>query len=525
MVRVLIFLGVLAAAAWGLMWFSDNPGIVDITWRGVEYRLSLMLALEAVILLAVILSAVWAILRFVFHLPSLARIGSRSRRRDKGMRAISRGMVAVGIGDARGAARYAAEANRYAANDPMTRLLAAQSAQLSGDRKGAIAAYNAMLNHPETHGLGLRGLHVEARRSGDHSSALEFAKRANANAPAAWAGQAVLDDHARRGDWAGALATVDSNAGARLIDKATATRWRAVIKTAMAEDLIERDPRRAAALAQEALKLAPGFVPAAVIAGRLLGANGDLRRASRVLEQAYAQTPHPDLAATYVRLRHGDSVADRLARARYLARSAPSDPETMLMLGRASLEAHDLAAARAAIAPLIGSNASYGRPSRRVCLLMADIEEADGHEGAVREWLARAARAPHDKAWVADGIISDRWAPAAPSGQLDAFVWRTPEERIAAPFEPPAIEPELVPVPPSIPPPPPAIEAPPAASASPEPEPEPLPAPRPAAPASSPRPKNGVILDPATMAPDDPGPQTGSEAPPDRRDLRLYASE
>ena len=53
--------------------------------------------------------------------------------------------------------------------------------------------------------------------------------------PAAWAGQAVLDDRTRRGDWAGALATVDSNAAARLIDKPTANRWRAVIKTAMAE--------------------------------------------------------------------------------------------------------------------------------------------------------------------------------------------------------------------------------------------------------------------------------------------------
>ena len=72
--------------------------------------------------------------------------------------------------------------------------------------------------------------------------------RANARAPAAWAGQAVLDDRTRRGDWAGALATVDFNAAARLIDKPTANRWRAVIKTAMAEEAMERDPKGALAL-------------------------------------------------------------------------------------------------------------------------------------------------------------------------------------------------------------------------------------------------------------------------------------
>ena len=184
-----------------------------------------------------------------------------------------------------------------------------------------------MLDHHETHGLGLRGLHLEARRAGDHEAALQYAMRANARAPAAWAGRAVLDDRTRRGDWAGALATVDANAAARLIDKPTANRWRAVIKTAMAEAAMERDPKQALALAQEACRLAPTLVPAAAICGRLTAQAGDIRRANRILETAYAQTPHPDLAAAYTRVRHGDSPADRLARARALARVAPSDPE------------------------------------------------------------------------------------------------------------------------------------------------------------------------------------------------------
>ena len=186
-------------------------------------------------------------------------------------------------------------------------------------------------------------------------------------------------------------------------------------------------------------------MPAAAICGRLTAQAGDYRRASRILEAAYAQTPHPDLAAAYIRVRHGDSTEDRLARARTLARVAPNDPESLLTVGRAALEAHDGAAARAAIAPLLASDSPFGRPTRRVCLLMADIEEADGHHGAVREWLGRAARAPRDKAWVADGVISDRWAPVSPSGALDAFVWRTPDERFALPAEPAA--PETAPAP------------------------------------------------------------------------------
>ncbi len=512
MFRLLIFLAALALAAWGLMWLSDNPGLVTVVWRGVEYKVSLMLALGVVAVAAVALSIVWGVLRFVFNIPSFVTLAARARRREKGLMALSRGMIAVGAGDARAAARHAAEANRLAAHEPMTRLLSAQAAQLAGDREGAVAAYNAMLEHHETHGLGLRGLHLEARRGGDHEAALQYAMRANARAPAAWAGQAVLDDRARRGDWAGALATVDSNASARLIDKPTANRWRAVIKTAMAEETAERDPKAALLLAQEACRLAPALVPAAAICGRLTAAAGDYRRATRILESAYAQTPHPDLAAAYLRVRHGDSTGDRLARARSLARVAPSDPESMLTIGRAALEAHDRDAARAAIAALIASESPHGRPTRRVCLLMADIEEAEGNLGAVREWLARAARAPRDKAWVADGVISDRWAPASPSGTLDAFVWRTPDERLAPYVEPPPVEPA----------PPPAQIVAPAASPSPTPEALAAATPAPVEARRAPAQRSGVIMDPASMAPDDPGP---GEPTAERRSFPLYASE
>jgi HemY protein len=149
---------------------------------------------------------------------------------------------------------------------------------------------------------------------------------------------------------------------------------------------------------------------------------------------------------------------------------------------------------------------------------MVDIEEAEGHQGAVREWLGRAARAPRDKAWVADSFISDRWAPVSPSGALDAFVWRTPDERIGIEaLEPAPVEAE--------PPPPAPIEqsAPPpvlSATATTPPAAEP---PQTAGFASAaPAPRVGLIIDPASMAPDDPGPDQSEQ---EGRDFRLYAGE
>src|SRR5690606_13391330 len=72
-----------------------------------------------------------------------------------------------------------------------------------------------------------------------------------------------------------------------------------------------------------------------------------------------------------------------------------------------------------------------------------DIEEAEtGDQGRVRQYLSRAVRAPRDPAWVADGLVSDRWAPLSPvSGRLDAFEWRPPVERLGQLIEP--VAPEL----------------------------------------------------------------------------------
>ena len=73
-----------------------------------------------------------------------------------------------------------------------------------------------------------------------------------------------------------------------------------------------------------------------------------------------------------------------------------------------------------------------GKPSQRVCTLMARIEGGQyGDTGKVREWLARAVHASRDPAWIADGHVSSRWAPTSPvTGALDAYVWQEPTDAL-----------------------------------------------------------------------------------------------
>jgi HemY protein len=46
--------------------------------------------------------------------------------------------------------------------------------------------------------------------------------------------------------------------------------------------------------------------------------------------------------------------------------------------------------------------------------------------------------------WVADGVVSERWAPLSPvTGKLDAFEWRAPTERLGQLIDNQASAPEI----------------------------------------------------------------------------------
>jgi HemY protein len=424
MVRVLVYLFIIALVAVGAVWLADRPGEVSILWQGYRIETSVAIAAIGVVVLAFLTLVAWAIMRFVFGLPSAFGFASRARRRARGFEAISRGMVAIGAGDPIAAGRHAVDARKFVANEPLTLLLEAQSAQLSGDRGQAEAAFKAMLDKPETRVLGLRGLFVEARRRGDMTAARAFADDAVRRSPSlAWANDALLDFHTAAGDWQAARTAVERRAALRLADKGEAKRQRAVLLAAEALDAKDREPEKALAAALEAVKLAPGLTPAAALAGRMLSERGDIKKAARLLEAAWKQVSHPDVASAYLDVRPGDSARDRLARAETLTKLRPADPEGVLVLAGAAIHVQDFARARSTLKPLLAGGASV-----RACLLMAELEEAEhGATGRVREWLGRATRAPRDAAWVADGLVSDQWLPVSPiSGRLDAFVWTVP---------------------------------------------------------------------------------------------------
>ena len=258
MIRIILFLLLIALGAAGAAWIAEQTGDVVLSWGG--YRIQTTLPVFVLVLGIVVVAAMmmWAILRGVWRTPARMRKSRRERRQARGRHAITQGLLAIGHGDSTAARVHAEAARKHAAHDPLALLLHAQSAQLDGDREGAQRAFRAMAEREDTRLLGLRGLFIEAQRADDPVAAVMVAEEALKLSPSSsWASHAVLGFCCAKGDWAGALKILDNNQSAGLIDKATYRRQRGVLLTARALELEKVDRDLARESVMEAVKLAP----------------------------------------------------------------------------------------------------------------------------------------------------------------------------------------------------------------------------------------------------------------------------
>ncbi len=429
MLFLLVFILLLAIAAYGLEWLIQQPGSLILEFAGHHLEASIPVAVGGLLLIIASIIILWAVIVALIKLPRRMIGGTRERRRERGLDVLSQGLVAVGSEDVARAKKAAQLAQRLLPDEPLTKMLTAQAAQLSGDLHTAAKVFHQMTLQAETKLLGLRGLHIEAKRRADKEAAHQFANAAHEIAPVPWAGGALLEYHAAHGEWEKARASVEASLQAKAIDLDTAQKHRAVIETALAMEQEKSHPHEALHLARLALKRRPTFPPAAAVAFRVLMRHGDVTQALKLIEGVWSKAPQAELGALYFDALSREPDSARINKIEKLVRLAPRAPESLHLLARAALSVRDISQARAAIAPLVAEGQN---PTVHTCLLMAEIEEAqNGAGGGVREWLAKGAQAPRDPVWIAEAVIAKHWLPVSPvTGRLDAFEWKTPPDTL-----------------------------------------------------------------------------------------------
>lgn len=425
----LVAIALLVAAS---VYVADRPGSVELVWQGWRVDTSVAALVLAVVAVAMAAAALFHILRKVLGGPRAFMRSRREKRRREGYRALTQGMVAVAAGDAAEAQKFARKADVLLAEPPLTLLLSAQAAQLNGDDQAAHRYFSAMIERKETEFLGLRGLIMQALRSGDEGKALALIERAKALRPSTpWVLSSLFELQARAGKWHEAEATLIEATRRKALPQAESRHRQAVLlheKSRAAE--AKGETREALEHAAKAHKLDPGFAPVTTRYAQLLRAAGKPRPAAKALETGWRARPHPDLAEAYGALAADEPPMQRLKAVERLAAHNPDHRESRIALAAAALKARLWGEARRHL-EAAGAGTGDGAPTPRICRLMAELEEAEhDNHGAARAWHARAAATDSlDETYICDacGGESASWTPLCPHcHSFDSLRWRAP---------------------------------------------------------------------------------------------------
>lgn len=427
MIRALRYFIVIGLLAAGAAWLADQPGAVSFEWGGYQIDTTfgvLAIAVGAVAVLAALIYRAWLFLR---RAPGSVASSWRGHRRGRGYQALTKGMVAVAAGDADEAQRQARKADGLLSEPPLTMLLSAQAAQLSGDERAAERFFRAMTENRETEFLGLRGLLNQAMKRQDTDEAVALARRAHRLKPdSEWVSESLFELQTRSGQWLDASVTVKEANRNRHLSSPDSRHRQAVLACQMSLAATDDgDQAEALKQARAALDLDNIFLPAALMLAEHFVKTGKGRKAGQLIERIWGHEPHSALAALYHEVRDAATALDRVKASERLAGFNPGHIESDLAVARAALEADLWGQARKHL-----ETAGGDEPPARVCRMMADLEEAEhGDTAGARRWLVRASMADPDPAWVCGscGHTVESWSATCGNCHgFDTLNWRTP---------------------------------------------------------------------------------------------------
>ncbi|MCC5968636.1 MAG: heme biosynthesis protein HemY [Pararhodobacter sp.] len=502
--KIAVFLLAVAGLTLGADALLDSEAGIRISVANTEFTLG---PVQAALAALVILAALWLLMKltglFVATLrfingdeTAISRYFEASRKR-RGLEALTEGFLALASDEGDKAVTKARKAEKLLENKTLTNLLMAQAARKKGNNALAEDYYKRLLEDDRARFVGVQGLMRQKLESGDTDKARKLAEKALALQPAHGPTQdMLLQMQNKAGDWPGARRTLNEAKRTGRLPKDVYNRRDAVLALQEAEALAaEGNLTIGQDLAIEASSVAPGLIPAAVMAARAHIARGKGNTAAKVLKKAWRLQPHPELAQAFAEIEPAEPPAGRVKRMEKLLSLNDGD-EARMIRAELLIAAEDFPGARRVIGDLHETS-----PTQRVMTIMAAIERGEGSEDAVvRGWLARALIAPRGPQWVCENChqLHSRWQAVCDNCEsFDTLSWRSPPDSSG----PSATGTEMLPLIVG------ALSAPPA-DRQPDPQPEPEPAPEPT-PVEEPEPASATASEP----PEEPAKPVDTAAP------------
>ncbi len=437
MLRILLYLIMIIAAAVGVAWVASSPGAVTIYWRDMRIDMTAAFLLLVIALASIAISAIFLLTRFILKAPQHLRRRRQNIRYARGLQAVTQSLAALAAAETTRSKTLTQRARKYLGDAAITHLLEAQQARLENDETRIHQALEKMLQHRDTRALAARSLAEYNARHGNLPAAQKFAYQAKDQDPRnPKTYRTLFQVSLQSAQWQQAQQAIDKGLWQRAITRQTAKRWRTLLAMTRAEAFARSgDMTGALHDAERAFKQEPGFSPVALLYADLLIRNNNYALASGILRKAWTHTPHPHITDKIIAMASERPASVTLRIARKMAAAKTASSESAVLLSRAAMQAHDWKTAREALKQGITDHPFA--PRLHAAYADLELQEFSDAEAASR-WRLKAAQAGTEPCWTCGdcGHRSVQWELTCPiCSSFDSFSW----QNVSQQYQPPLI--------------------------------------------------------------------------------------
>lgn len=430
MLRILLYLILIAPLAYGALWLAEHPGTIAIDWSGWRLETSLGVLLAVLLLSLLLVSLVILLIRSIFAIPSRLSSHSKLKHYEHGVSALTRAMSALAIADHRQADKEINKARHHLGKDaPAPRLLATQLAHARGDKDAVREQLGAMLESPETRLVGLRGMIEQSLREGRLEQAIDYAQEAWEAQPSdRWLALMLLDLFTRGKQWNDALELLEKSQRRHALSKQDVQRYEAMIHMLRAQEAVQENRLEdALELTQQARKYDRHFQPAQQLLIELYSRTDNAGKMMKAIQHCWKDAPHAEYIDLILKHYSDESPAKLQKRVEKLAALNPEHMESQLAIARIAIHHAKWDRARERLKAALALH-----ESPRVYELLATVERGEsGNEKQAGEWLHRAVSAPRDESWVCTRCshVAAAWHIHCPHcTAFDSLIWQMPDD-------------------------------------------------------------------------------------------------
>ena len=427
MLRTLWFLSMVVFISVSFSWLAGTPSYVSLDWRGYRVNTTIPILVGMLCGFSLLLALIFRLWFFIRDAPkSIANI-IFNKKRGRGYKALTAGMVAVAAGDTEEALKQAKLAEILLNEPPLTMLLSAQAAQLNGDEKAAKEFFIEMTKKNDMEFLGLRGLITQAEKEGDAEKSLNLLKRAYFLRPkSAWVSKNLFELQVKNRCWNDASVTNQKLLKIGIIDQSSNRERNSVLSYQIGLNALSKNNRNDAFREfKRAYNLDPTFVPGVKSFVRELIDRGQHSKAQNAIEKTWKLCPHPHLLELYWEAAEAQNPMDRTQASQSLLKINPDHFESHIAIVKPALDAKLWGEARKHLEIITSGN--QGEITSRVCRFWAELEKLEnGDIEKTQSWLMRASRALSPETWVCGvcGVAVQEWLPSCSNcKQFNSFSW------------------------------------------------------------------------------------------------------